>query len=133
MASAGRCPSSRPRARCAATVAAAAAVLALAGCGGEDGPATTQPSSGAVTPGGGLSVAEAVATDAEPPLAVAGWVVDSGEGARLCSGYRAEADEPCVEPSLALMGAGTEESGKRVTLVGAVEDATFVVSPTVQG
>ena len=116
-------------------VAAASIVLALTGCGGGSAadPATPPPSSGVVLPGGGLSVAEAISTDAEPPLAVGGWIVGSGEDARLCSGYAADTAEPCVEPSLSLEGAGSEASGTRVSLLGAVEGDTFVVSSTVQG
>lgn len=112
------------------------AALALAGCGSEPAATTdtTVPaSSGAVLPGGGLTVAEAIATSAEPPLAVSGWVVGSGDDARLCSGYDADAPEPCLEPSLALEGASSEASGMQVSLLGAVEGDTFVVSPTVQG
>ena len=116
-------------------VATVSAALALTGCGGDStaDPATPPPSSGMVLPGGGLSVAEAIATDAEPPLAVGGWIVASGDDARLCSGYAAAAAEPCVEPSLALEGTGSEASGTRVSLLGAVEGDTFVVSSTVQG
>lgn len=68
-----------------------AVAFALAGCGsgGADAVATTSTnsssSSGMVAPGGGLSVAEAISTDAEPPLAVSGWVVGSGADVRLCS------------------------------------------------
>jgi hypothetical protein len=116
-------------------VVGVAMALAIAGCGG--GPATvaTAPSqsAGAVLPGGGLSVAEAISTDADPPLAVGGWVVGSGDDARLCSGYNADASKPCTEPSLALEGAGSETSGTQVSLLGAVEGDTFVVSTTVQG
>ena len=109
--------------------------LGVAGCGGGSSavPATSSPASGAVLPGGGLSVAEAISTDAEPPLAVGGWVVGAGAGARLCSGYSAGASEPCVEPSLALEAAPSEVSGTQVSLLGAVEGDTFVVSSTVQG
>ncbi len=109
--------------------------IGVAGCGGGSSavPTTPSPTSGAVLPGGGLSVAEAISTDAEPPLAVGGWVVGAGAGARLCSGYSADASEPCVEPSLALVGAGSEENGTQVSLLGAVEGDTFVVSSTVQG
>ncbi len=115
--------------------AAVSAALGLTGCGGGSAadPATPPPSSGMVLPGGGLSIAEAISTDAEPPLAVGGWVVGSGDDARLCSGYAAAAAEPCVEPSLSLEGAHSEASGTRVSLLGAVEGDTFVVSSTVQG
>ncbi len=84
-------------------------------------------------PGGGLTVAEAIATAAEPPLAVDGWVVGSGAEARLCSGYDAGASDPCVEPSLTLDGAGDVKDGTRASFLGAVKDETFVVSSTVQG
>ena len=116
-------------------VVGVSAALALAGCGGGSSavPTTSSSSSGAVLPGGGLSVAEAISTDAEPPLAVGGWVVGAGGDARLCSGYSAGASEPCVAPSLALVGAGSEENGTQVSLLGAVEGDTFVVSSAVQG
>ncbi len=112
-----------------------ASILAISGCGDDSSPDATDPSSssGAVLPGGGLTITEAIATDADPPLAVRGWVVGSGGDARLCSGYNAGADEPCVEPSLALEGSGLEANGTQASLLGAVEDETFVVSSTVQG
>ena len=116
-------------------VVGVSAALALAGCGGDPAavPTTSSPTSGAVLPGGGLSVAEAISTDAEPPLAVGGWVVGAGDDARLCSGYSAGASEPCVEPSLALEAASSVVNGTQVSLLGAVEGDTFVVSSTVQG
>lgn len=80
-----------------------------------------------------MSVAEALSTDADPPLAVAGWVVGSGADARLCSGYVAGASKPCTEPSLALAGAGDVENGTHVGLLGAVQGRSFIVSTTVQG
>jgi hypothetical protein len=112
------------------------APLALVGCGKDAAtvsPATSTSSSGDVLPGGGLSVAEAISTDAGPPLAVGGWVVGSGSSARLCSGYDAGANDPCVEPSLVLKGARSMQSGTRVSLLGAVKGDTFEVSSTVQG
>ncbi len=109
----------------------------LAGCGGEDpsstGSPTTSAPSGAVLPGGGLSVAEAIATDAEPPLAVTGWVVRNSDGPRICSSYTPGADEPCGKPSLALEGEVTQGTGEKVSLLGAVDGDAFVVSSTVQG
>ena len=122
-----------------ALIGVVVAVIAVAGCGssssdvGPAAPSTTSSSSGMVLPGGGLSVAEALASDAEPPLAVGGWVVGSGAGARLCSGYTASANQPCVEPSLALEGAGDIKNGTHVSLLGAVKGHTFVVASTVQG
>ena len=108
----------------------------LAGCGGEESPTgspTTSPSSGAVLPGGGLSVAEAIATDAEPPLAVTGWLVRTDDGPRICSSYTPGADEPCGSPSLALEGEVTQETSEKVSLLGTVDGDTFVVSSTVKG
>ena len=112
------------------------AALGLAGCGA-DPPAertsATQPAGGAVAPGGGLTVAEAISTDAEPPLAVSGWIVGSDDGARLCSGYDPGASEPCIEPSLALVTASPGASGTQVSVLGAVEGDSFVVDSLVQG
>ena len=112
------------------------ASFALAACGGDepssrDAPAS--PSSGAVLPGGGLSLAEALATDAEPPLAVSGWLVRTEAGPRLCSTYAPNADEPCGEPSLALEGDVAGEDGEEVSLLGSIDGGRFVVSSTVQG
>lgn len=113
------------------------ASLVLAGCGGEDSSptsaSTTSPSSGAVLPGGGLSVAEAIASDADPPLAVTGWLVRTGEGPRICSSYAPNADEPCGKPSLALEGEVTQGTGEKVSVLGSVDGDVFVVSSTVQG
>lgn len=113
----------------------AAAVLGVTGCGGgetSDNESSGAPSAGAVLPGGGLSVAEAIATDADPPLAVSGWVVGSGDELRLCSSYDSDAEDPCGEPSLALEGEVEQGSGEQASLLGAVEDGTFVVSSTVR-
>jgi hypothetical protein len=102
--------------------------LVLAACGGGDDESQSGPSSGAPLPGGGLSVAEAIDSTAEPPLAVSGWVVRSGDEARLCSSYEPDADDPCGAPSLVLEGDEEHASGDQVSLHGAVEDGRFVVS-----
>ena len=109
--------------------------FALAACGGDDSSSRDSPvsSSGAALPGGGLTVSEAIATDAEPPLAVTGWVVRNSDGPRICSSYTAGAEEPCGEPSLALEGVVAQGTGEKVSLLGAVDGDTFVVSSTVQG
>lgn len=113
------------------------ASLALVACGGEEAPSTdssaTSSSSGAVLPGGGLSVAEAITTDAEPPLAVTGWLVRTGESARICSSYAPDGEPPCGAPSLALRGEVTGATGERINVLGSVEGDTFVLSSTVQG
>ena len=62
-------------------LAAIVAALALAGCGGsgdEAEPAGGAPAAGAAIPGGGLTIAEAVASTAEGPLLVKGYVVEVG-------------------------------------------------------
>jgi len=116
-------------------VAIGSVCLIAAGCGSDAPTVTTAvpPAAGAVVPGGGLSVTEAIATAAEPPLAVHGWVVRTGGTVRLCSGYEAGADPPCTEPSLALEGADSAVNGTEVSLLGAVQGSRFVVSSTVQG
>jgi hypothetical protein len=121
-----------------AIVGVVVAALTLTACGSDSASVSTAtsptpPASGMVIPGGGLSVAEAISTDAEPPLAVGGFVVGSGADARLCSGYEAGTSQPCTEPSLGLEGAGDVKNGTRVSLLGAVDGDTFVVSSTVQG
>ena len=123
--------------RALATLVVAVVVgLGAVGCG-SDAPngstAAVQPSSGAILPGGGLSVAQAIASDADPPLAVSGWVVGSGKEARLCTDYSAGAAEPCIEPSLSLVGAGSQAEGTKVSLLGAVQGTTFVVASNAQG
>lgn len=129
-----RTSSGRPSTARAGLLAVSVA-LALAGCGDTEveTPASTSPSAGAVLPGGALTVAEAIETDAEPPLAVHGWVVRSGDDARLCSSYDGAAAEPCGEPSLALGGDDASAHGTEVSLLGAVDGERFVVSSTVQG
>ena len=125
-----------PRRRHLAAIAPGAIVASfvLTGCGGESAPpadaSSTSPSSGAVLPGGGLSVAEAIATEADPPLAVTGWLVRTDSGPRLCSGYAPAAAEPCGEPSLALEGDVTGQTGEKVGLLGSVDGDVFVVSST---
>ena len=109
--------------------------FALAGCGGDEPSSGDSPaeSSGAVLPGGGLSVAEAIATDADPPLAVSGWLVQTDNGVRICSSYRASAADPCGEPSLVVVGDVAQATGEKVSLLGALDGDKFVVSSTAQG
>jgi hypothetical protein len=65
------------------------AVLGLGGCGGGDddsaGTTTTVASGGGVpAPGGGLTVADALDSDAQSKLLVRGYVVASGDEVKLC-------------------------------------------------
>jgi hypothetical protein len=120
-----------------ALLALVGALAVPAGCGGDDdegGSATTGgPSAGAVAPGGGLSIDEALTTEAKPPLAVSGFLVGSGDERRLCSTLRESDPEQCGEPSLHVDGEVDGAEGQRVTVFGAVEDDTLVVDQTVQG
>jgi hypothetical protein len=110
--------------------------VAAAGCGGDtetSARTTTGSPAGAVLPGGGLSIEEAKATDAEPPLAVTGFLVRTGDESRLCTSLRGSAPPRCGEPSLRLRGDADGQPGERVTVFGAVEDGVLVLDPTVNG
>jgi hypothetical protein len=126
----------RARKAMAAAVVAGWSVALLAGCGGADtsGDTGAVTSAGAPAPvGGGLSVAEAKATAADPPLAVGGRVVVVDGTPRLCSGYEPDADPSCLEPSLEVVGGDRVADGTAVILLGAVEGDRFVVDSRVNG
>ena len=84
-------------------------------------------------PGGGLTVREALSTKAAPPLAVTGWVVRSNGRVRLCSGYRKNQSNRCLDPALTLKGRVVAKDGAKVTIFGAAKGTTFIISRTVQG
>lgn len=104
-------------------------VVALAGCGGGTEAETVSrgPSGGVPIPGGGLTVSEVIASDLEGPLQVKGYVIDG----RLCEAILESEPPQCGEPSLRIEGelpqAAPEE---QVSLLGTVEDGTFVLSET---
>lgn len=111
------------------------AVLALAaGCGSDDGsdaePASGSPAAGAAIPGGGLTIAEAIASTAEGPLLVKGFVVDVGDEMRLCTSSGAGG---CGEPSLRVEFEGdviVVADDEQTSLLGAVSDGVLTVDPT---
>ena len=126
--------------------ALAVALLALAGasCGGDgtgDGGGQT-PAAGAPIPGGGLSIAEALASTSDEPLMVRGYVIADGEIVRLCDGLAESHPPQCAEPSLVVEGLdltsveGLKREGRRawtdaaVSLLGTVEDGVLAVSKT---
>lgn len=117
----------------ALAVLAALAALAVAACGGGEesrGPQAA-PSAGQPIPGGGLSVREAIASELDGPLAVAGNLVQRDGELRLCSAVLESEPPRCGEPSLRVEGY-TEpyEPGERVSLLGEVADGAIRVSAT---
>ena len=121
-------------------------LVVLAGCGGSletDEPAAgTTPSLGHPAPGGGLTIDEALETDAEPPLLVRGYVVGRGDELRVCSLLRESHPPQCGGPTLALEGFSESDIGdlrraegvvwteKEVALLGEVDGDRFRVSAT---
>ena len=127
-------------------VACLAVVASLAGCGGsekrEREPAAGGPSLGHPAPGGGLTIGEALETDADPPLLVRGYVVGRGARLRFCSALLESHPPQCGGPSLALEGVehadigelrraeGVEWTEREVALLGEVDGDRFRVSAT---
>lgn len=127
----------------------ALSALMLAGCGASAGgeaarpPAPAPPASAQPIPGGGLSIDEALATDAEGPLAVKGALVATGADVRLCSTLAESYPPQCGGSSLSVRGLdlgsidGLERASgvawaERVSLLGDVRDGVLVVDPTVR-
>lgn len=93
---------------------------------------------------GGLSVAEALATDAENPLAVHGYVWGRGDDVRLCTALSVTSPPTCEEPSMQVRGidlvtmsstlhdGGTTWTNGEVSLLGDRVDGELQVSGTVQ-
>lgn len=129
-------------------VAVSLAALVLAGCGeesptepgveeplvpGEDRPAV----GGAMGPG--LTVEEAVASDAQDPLLVNGFLVADGDVVRLCSVLAESFPPQCGEPSLQVVGvdlddyptqtdSGVTWTDAQVQILGEVDDGVLRVS-----
>ena len=87
--------------RSLAVIALGAALLA--GCGGDDVPEPADISTGTGAPttsgmpaDGGLTVAEALATDAGGPLTVRGFLLDDGTTVRLCDAVLESYPHPSV-------------------------------------
>ena len=122
------------------------ALLIFAGCGGSSEPgepaAGTAPSLGHPAPGGGLTIDEALETDAEPPLLVRGYVVGRGGDVRFCALLRESHPPQCGGASLALEGLEQADVGElrraegvmwtenEVALLGELHDGRFRVSST---
>lgn len=118
----------------------AALAFAFAGCGSGDddaGPdtsaSTTSPSLGAPIPGGGLSIAEATASNLDGPLLVRGYLIERDGELRLCDAILESSPPQCGEPSLRVKGPAPGPSEQRVSLLGEVENETITVSETATG
>ena len=115
-------------------LATLAAVLLLAGCGGED-ERQPQPSAaaGAPIPGGGLSIREAIDSDLDGPLMVRGYLIERDGELRLCDGILESYPPQCGDPSLRVEGPAPGASEQRVSLLGEVKDGTIAVSENAAG
>lgn len=77
---------------------------------------------------GGLSVAEAIDSPSPESLLVSGYLVQTGDGLRLCSTLAESSPEQCGGPSLAVDGnPGIEPGPDRTTVLGKVEDGRIAV------
>lgn len=103
------------------------------------------PAAGMVAPGGGVTVGEALTTDATGVLAVTGFVVAGPDGALLCSLLAESLPPQCggdvvaldgldsIDPTLLQESQGVTWTNEAVTLFGEIVDGTLVVDPLVSG
>ena len=106
--------------------------VALAGCGGGDEAATTgAPAAGAPIPDGGLSVRDAIDSDADGPLMVRGYVIERDGELRLCEAILESHPPQCGEPSLRIErnGADVSPSEERRSLLGEVDGGAITLAP----
>lgn len=122
------------------------AIVSLTACDGgtrDDGDTGTGPSGDTLgaPADGGLTVPEALETDATGPLTVQGFLIDEGGAVRLCQAAMESYPPQCGGDSLrvegldaaSLEGATTEGDitwVDQVTLTGELEDGTLTVSGT---
>ena len=128
--------------------------LATAACGGSDessgsgDPAGASPLAGAPIPGGGLTIAEALASELDGPLMVKGFLVaPDGQPVQLCSTLLESYPPQCGGDSLVVEGldlatvngltktddpslARVTWSDSEMSLLGSVEDGVLTVSST---
>jgi hypothetical protein len=109
-----------------------------------DEPVTPLPgdSQGMPIEGGGLTVAEALETDAAGVIAVTGFYVDTGSGPMLCDALAESFPPQCggasipladispVDPESIQTNQGTSWSDDPVFVVGEIVDGTLVPTPT---
>jgi hypothetical protein len=94
---------------------------------------------------GGLSVSEALATDATGVIGVQGSLFDDGTGARLCEALAESYPPQCGGVSIPVTGyeevitvplsnaQGVTWTDQPVSLLGEIINGTLVVSPTTSG
>ena len=94
---------------------------------------------------GGLTVSEALATDAEGTLAVQGFVIVADGTSLLCDSLAESFPPQCGGDSIEITGfeqaleapitsaQGVSWTEERVAFLGEIVDGTFVVDPTVAG
>lgn len=94
---------------------------------------------------GGLTVSEALATDAEGTIAVQGFVIVADGTSLLCDALAESFPPQCGGDSIEITGfeqalgvpitsaQGVSWTDEHVTFFGEIVDGTFVVDPTTQG
>lgn len=94
---------------------------------------------------GGLTVSEALATDTTGIIAVQGFLLDDGTGARLCEALAESYPPQCGGTSIPVVGyeemvdvplssaQGMTWTDSTVTFFGELVDGVFTVDPTVAG
>lgn len=131
--------------RSLAVIALGAALLAA--CGGDDAPEpadTAAPTTSGMPADGGLTVAEALATDAEGPLTVRGFLLDDGTTVRLCDAVLESYPPQCGGDSVEVEGVAVAELEgattegeiswvEQASLTGELTDGVLVVSATTAG
>jgi hypothetical protein len=102
-------------------------------------------SSGGMLVDGGLTVSEALTTDATGTIAVKGFLVEDGSGARLCEALAESYPPQCGGASIPVIGyeevlsapvstaEGVTWTDVSVSLLGEIGDGTLVVDATVSG
>lgn len=130
-------------------------VTSVVGDSGAGDPDTSEPqtsegggeadSSSGMSVNGGLTVSEALSTDAEGVLAVRGHLYDEGTGAGLCESLTGGGERyTCggallpvegldLEPiqDVVIVHDGLTYTEEEITVLGAIVDGTLVVDPTV--
>lgn len=130
----------------AAALLAFVFALAAGGCGASGGddaaPGQPPPAAGTPGPGGGLTVREALETDADGPLMVRGTLIAEGDDVRLCYAVAESYPPQCGRPWLRVEGLdlatvdGLQEAEnvrwteREVSLLGDVEGDVLRVSKT---
>lgn len=112
------------------------------GTADEPGDAATPPGASGVLVGGGLTIPEALATDATGILAVQGFYLDDGTGPRLCETLAESFPPQCGGASLLLgdltgidlgllqNSGSTTWSDQPVVILGELTDGTLNPTPT---